>query len=204
MPALALTGTLGSGKSLLLKELADALGKMGFEVRSYSADEENRRLLLEDQEIRREISSSLGDECMDPQGLPDRSKLRDLVTRDSSARDTLERIMHPRLERLWRPVAESHRNMKSSFFIAEIPLLYEKGLSGFFNEILVIGCSDCTRKSRLASGRSISGQQAELWLSIQQSQDQKISLADHLFWNDGTPGSLRKQLSHYLRTLQNP
>jgi len=201
MPSLAITGNLGSGKSILLRELADQLTQRGFRVTSYSADEENRRLLREDEEVRNKIASALGSEYLDPQGLPDRIKLSVLVSTDPNARKILEGIMHPRLESLWRPLAERHRGGKSPFFVAEIPLLYEKGLSGYFDTVLVIGCSDGIRKSRLKNNRSVSNSQAEHWLSIQQSQDRKIALADHLFWNDGNPDSLRRQLFQLLRYL---
>ena len=199
MPSLAITGTLGSGKSALLNTVIEQLTRKSFHVTSYSADEENRRLMNEDKEICNEIASALGKEYLDPTGLPDRVKLSSLISTDEGARKVLEGIMHPRLESLWRPLAEQHHGEKSSFFVAEIPLLYEKGLSGYFNKVLVIGCSDCIRKSRLKDNRSISTSQAEQWLSIQQSQDQKTTLADHLFWNDGSPDSLNHQISQLLR-----
>jgi dephospho-CoA kinase len=199
MPSLAITGTLGSGKSVLLHAVIKQLALQGFHVTSYSADEENRRLLQEDKEVSNEIGYAFGKEYLDPQGLPDRVKLATLISMDLGARKILEGIMHPRLESLWRPLAEQHNREKSSFFVAEIPLLYEKGLSVYFNTVLVVGCSDGIRKSRLKDNRSISNSQAEQWLSIQQSQDQKITLADHLFWNDGSPESMNRQVSQLLR-----
>jgi dephospho-CoA kinase len=199
MPSLAITGTLGSGKSVLIQGVIEQLSRQGFHVTSYSADEENRRLLQEDAEIRNMIASALGKEYIDHTGLPDRVKLSSLISTDERARKILEGIMHPRLESLWQPLAQQHHGAKSSFFVAEIPLLYEKGLSGYFNTVLVIGCSDGIRKSRLKDNRSISSSQAEKWLSIQKSQDQKITLADHLFWNDGSPDSLNHQISQLLR-----
>jgi len=204
MPSLAITGTLGSGKSLLLSQLLSVLSEKGLHVQSYSADKENRRLLAEDQEVRQEIESRLGHEALDEEGRPDRSKLSALVSNDDTARKTLEDILHPRLEKQWKPAAQQHRGTGSSFFIAEIPLLYEKGLEQFFDAVLVIGSSDSTRKLRLQTNRFISPNQADQWLSIQQSQDQKISLADHLFWNDGSPDSLKRQLPQLLRYLAIP
>lgn len=199
MPSLAITGTLGSGKSMILHAVIEQLTRQGFHVTSYSADEENRRLLHEDKEVCKEIDYALGKEYLDPQGFPDRVKLASLISTDLGARKILEGIMHPRLESLWRPLAEQFHEEKSSFFVAEIPLLYEKGLSRFFNTVLVIGCSDGIRKSRLKDNRSISNSQAKQWLSIQQSQDQKIALADHLFWNDGSPESMNHQVFQLLR-----
>jgi len=199
MPSLAITGTLGSGKSMLLSQLHTVLSEKGIHVQSFSADEENRRLLAEDQEVRQEIESRLGLKILDKEGKPDRSKLSALISNDDSARKALEGILHPRLEKQWKPASQRHKGAECSFFIAEIPLLYEKGLEQFFDAVLVIGSSDFTRKSRLQSNRFISPNQADQWLSIQQSQDQKISLADHLFWNDGSPDSLKRQLPQLLR-----
>lgn len=204
MPSLAITGTLGSGKSTLLGELSRHLCKQGFQVTSYSADNDNRLLLEKDEEARDQIASYLGKEYLDPRGIPDRIKLAALVSKDQDARKTLEGIMHPRLASRWRPQAESNRGKKSSFFVAEIPLLYEKQLSGYFDSVLVIGCSDVIRRSRLKTNRSISNDQADRWLFIQQSQDQKIDRGDHLFWNDGLPDSLNRQLSQFLRYLTIP
>jgi dephospho-CoA kinase len=204
MPSLAITGSLGSGKSLLLRELTAHLLRKGFEVACYSADEENRRLLREDNEVCGEIARRLGTECLDLQGFPDRAKLRDLITRDPSARELLEKIMHPRLERVWRPQAERHQGGKSAFFVAEIPLLYERGLSGYFDRVLVIGCSEDIRRARLASHRSIPREEADRWLAMQQSQERKITLADHLLWNDGPSDSLTLQLSQLPRYLAIP
>lgn len=201
MPSLAITGTLGSGKSILLRELSDHLTQRGFRVTSYSADDANRRLLEADDAVCKEIASVLGKQCLDPQGRPDRIKLSALVSTDQGARKILEGIMHPRLESFWRPLAEKHRGEKTPFFVAEIPLLYEKALSGYFDSVFVIGCSDIIRRSRLESQRSISREQADRWLAIQQSQDRKIALADHLFWNDGLPESIKLQLSQFLRYL---
>ena len=112
--------------------------------------------------------------------------------------------MHPRLESLWRPLAEQHKGKKSSFFVAEIPLLYEKRLTSYFDKVLVIGCSDSIRNSRLSYNRSISKGLAEQWLSIQQSQAEKTALADHLFWNDGSEESLNCQISQLLHYLTIP
>jgi len=204
MPSLAITGTLGSGKSFLLSQLHMALSEKGIHVQSYSADEENRRLLAEDQEVRQEIECRLGLKILDEEGKPDRSKLSTIISSDDSARKALEGILHPRLEKQWMPAAQQHSGAGSSFFIAEIPLLYEKGLEQFFDAVLVIGSSDSTRKSRLQSNRFISPNQVDQWLAIQQSQTQKISRADHLIWNDGSPDSLKRQLPQLLRYLAIP
>jgi dephospho-CoA kinase len=204
MPSLAITGSLGSGKSHLLRQLVHSLQGRGLAAVAYSADEENRRLLEENREVRAEIASRLGNECLNAAGDPDKEKLRQLVQTSPDARETLESIMHPRLRSTWLPLAEKHRGTISSFFVAEIPLLYEKGLERHFDRVLGIGCSEAIRKERLQTSRHLHEKEADRWLAIQQSQVSKNALADHLIWNDGPPDSLNRQITHFLRYLNIP
>jgi len=204
MTALAITGSLGSGKSTLFQRINRYLTVRNMLSSSFSADEENGRLLREDLEVRREIEKTFGPCSLNPDGLPDRSKLSAMVISDSDARKALEAIMHPRLEKIWHPLALRHRGKNSPFFVAEIPLLYERNLSGNFDSVLVIGCSNGIRTSRLASRRSMPVEQVERWLTAQQSQSEKLGLADHLVWNDGSLASLDRQINQFFHYLNIP
>jgi dephospho-CoA kinase len=196
MPALAITGSIGSGKSTVLQRLVDCLGLDAnvTSVTSYSADEENRRLLDNDPEVKHLITSELGISCYDPSGKADRGHLFRLIGADPAAKMTLEGILHPRLERIWKPLAASHRESRDAFFLAEIPLLFEKELESFFNRSIVVGCSDTVRIERLKHSRSLTSEEARQWLKLQHPQHDKILRADHLLWNDGTPDSLETQI----------
>ena len=196
MPALAITGSIGSGKSTVLQRLVDCLGLDAnvTSVTSYSADEENRRLLDNDTEVKHLITSEFGISCYDPSGKADRAYLFRLITADPAAKKTLEGILHPRLESIWKPLAASHRESRGAFFLAEIPLLFEKELESFFNRSIVVGCSDTVRIERLKHSRSLTSEEARQWLKLQHPQHDKILRADHLLWNDGTPDSLETQI----------
>jgi dephospho-CoA kinase len=205
MPALAITGSIGSGKSTVLQRLVDCLGLDAnvISVTSYSADEENRRLLDNDPEVKHLITSELGISCYDPSGKADRGNLFRLIGADPAAKMTLEGILHPRLERIWKPLAASHRESRDAFFLAEIPLLFEKELESFFNRSIVVGCSDTIRIERLKHSRSLTSEEARQWLKLQHPQYDKILRADHLLWNDVTPDSLETQiqlLTSFLKT----
>jgi len=193
MPALAITGSIGSGKSTVLQGLAARLG-LDSCVTSYSADEENRRLLDDDPEVRHLITSELGNSCYDGGGKADRGYLFRLIGANPAARKTLEEILHPRLENIWKPLADAYRHSPDAFFLAEIPLLYEKELESFFDRSIVVGCSDSVRKERLKRSRSISSEEACQWLKLQHPQHDKILRADYLLWNDGSSDSLESQI----------
>jgi dephospho-CoA kinase len=201
MPSLALTGNIGSGKTAALDLLVSLIQDSGITALRFSADEENRTLLERDPEVRQLIRTSLGGDCYTPEGLPNRETISLRISSDPQARKTLEGILHPRLEKIWKPLAAAHRLPIQTFFVAEIPLLYEKGLSSFFDKVLVVGCSDSIRKERLLKSRSVSAAKANEWLALQQPQNDKISQADHLLWNDGTVDTLSRQISGFLRTF---
>lgn len=198
MPALAITGIIGTGKSAVLARLGPRLGATVF-----SADAENRKLLDEDPSVKDLILSRFGPSSYLPDGGADRQWLFELINSDPGARTDLEQILHPRLEALWKPLAEAFRRSPEAFFVAEIPLLHEKGLTGFFDTTIVVGCSESVRSQRLQEQRSISREQAARWTALQYPQDLKIAAADHLLWNDGPLASLHLQIDFLATHLLN-
>ncbi len=195
MPSLAVTGIIGSGKSIVLRTLSSLLGATEF-----SADKENRRLLDGDARVREAIISQLGSSCYGPDGKANREELFRIIQADPMARNTLESILHPRIREAWSPLAEDHRRPGKRFFLAEIPLLHEKGLGHFFDKTIVAGCSDGVRLERLSKNRGISPSRSRQWISLQQSQDEMVPKADYLLWNDGSEQQLDRQVK-YLSTL---
>ena len=201
MPALAITGVIGSGKSTALQLLHKTLSPIALETVCFSADEENRRLLDNDPEVREQIRFHIGADCYLGNGTADRARIYAIITSDSLAKKKLEQILHPRLEQLWKPMASRFRMKKDSFFIAEIPLLYEKQLDSFFDRILLIACSDKIRRERLEQTRSMAASDVSQWSKLQHSQESKIPKADSIFWNDGSQQTLTLQIRHFIATL---
>ncbi|MCE9587440.1 MAG: dephospho-CoA kinase [Verrucomicrobia bacterium] len=198
MPSIAITGSIGSGKSLALKLIAQLLPSD-----IYNADLENRKLLDHDEEVRELIRKAFGEACFDSMGCPDRKHLFELITSDQSAKTLLEGILHPRLEKVWKPLALASKGTKGDFFIAEIPLLYEKGLENFFDRVILVACSDSVRKERLKLNRRLSHTETSAWLKNQTAQEQKVLLSDHLLWNDSSTSALELQIHHLIPLLKN-
>ena len=169
----------------------------------YSADLENRKLLDTDAEVRALIRSAFGDSYFDGQGNPDKKRLFQLITSDESAKNLLEGILHPRLEKIWKPLAQKAKGTKNDYFIAELPLLYEKSLEQFFDRTILVACSESVRKERLNLNRRLSHQETSAWLKNQTPQDKKIILADHLLWNDASTSVLELQIRQVLPLLKN-
>ena len=117
---IAITGTIGSGKSTV----ASYLRNKGYFV--FDCDEVNRELLNSD------ILIDYFPECYDD-GLLDKKKLANIVFNDEKKRLLLESIMHPLI--LERMKKESG---KHDPFFAEVPLLFEVNWDKFFDEILLV------------------------------------------------------------------
>jgi len=204
MPSLALPGTIGSGKTSALELFVSGLQASGISAIHFSADEENRQLLAMDPEVKDRIISLLGPKAYTTDGEPDREIISQAITTESKKKEKLEEILHPRLEQIWKPLAQQHHSPSEAFFIAEIPLLYEKGLDRFFDKVLVVACSHSQRKDRLMKGRSVTPEKAEEWIALQLPQDEKISKANHFFWNDGSSNALKNQVQTFLQSLLKP
>ena len=204
MPSLALTGTIGSGKTTALELIILGLQSSGIPAIHFSADKENRRLLEMDPDVKNRIISLLGPMAFTPDGKPDREMISQVIVTDPNKKEKLEEILHPRLEQIWKPLAQQHHSPSNAFFVAEIPLLYEKGLDRFFDKVLVVACSHSQRKDRLIKSRSIIPEKAEEWTALQLPQDEKISQANHLLWNDGSPHALKHQIQTFLQSLLKP
>ena len=204
MPSLALTGTIGSGKTSALELIVSGLQASGIPAIHFSADEENRRLLAMDSDVKDRITSLLGPAAYTPDGKPDRETIFKAIVTKPKTKEKLEEILHPRLEQIWKPLAQQHHSPSDAFFVAEIPLLYEKELDRFFDKVLVVACSHSKRKDRLMKVRSITPEKSEEWTALQLPQDEKISQANHLFWNDGSSDALKHQVQTFLQTFIKP
>jgi len=191
MPSLAITGTIGGGKSVALRLLSGLLGER---AKIFSADEENSRLLDGDHDVKCLITSRLGEDCYGGDGKADKKRLFNIISSNPNARKILEEIVHPRLQKIWQPMAELHRRTPDSFFIAEIPLLYEKGLHVFFDRTIVVGCTDSIRSARIRSDRSLTKREIADWMKMQSPQFEKIAKCDFVLWNDGSTNTLKLQI----------
>ncbi|HTA84285.1 MAG TPA: dephospho-CoA kinase, partial [Bacteroidia bacterium] len=117
MLKVGITGGIGSGKSTVCK-IFESLG-----IPVFRADDESRRLLSEDAEVKKQVVSLLGEEVI-IQGKPDRKKIAELVFNDPEKLRALNDIIHPRVRdgvALW---AEQQR---SAWVIEEAAILFESG-----------------------------------------------------------------------------
>lgn len=123
---IAITGGIGSGKSLASQYVAE----MGYPV--FSCDEINKQLWSDNSYV--EKVKTLFPNCV-KNGTLDKNIIKNTVFSDKTALEKLNAVAHPLImERLLARMSES----KSALVFAEVPLLFEGGYEDLFDIIIVI------------------------------------------------------------------
>ena len=188
MPVIGITGGIATGKTAFSQRLRALLPDAPF----FDADAAARELTDRDDETRRLIAEEFGAAIYSVDGHLKRSELRAIVFADPEKKLALEQILHPRIRRQWETEAERRRTSREPFF-ADIPLLYETGGEALCQNVVVVACSTHVQLQRLVARSSLDQAAAEQMIAAQMPLNEKITLADHVVWNNGTLAVLAKQ-----------
>ena len=188
MPAIGITGGIGTGKTSFINFLRELVP----EARFFDADAAARDLAESDAEVRGGIEKAFGPDAFLPNGGLNRERIRSIVFADAGKKGALEQILHPRIRRQWSLEAESHRNSTKLFF-ADIPLLYETGGETLCDRVVVVACSPTVQLERLMARMEVGEAEARQMIDAQMPLTEKISRADHVVWNNGGRDGLQEQ-----------
>ena len=170
MKKIAVTGTLGAGKSTVCKIFAE----QGAYV--VNADDIAHRLLEE--ECRPKVIQLLGLEIV-VDGKINRQRVAKLVFKNPQKLKQLEAILHPAI---LKQLKLSMSQKPHKLFVAEIPLLFELGWNTYFDQTLCV-----TRASYQFT------EEDALRTSYQLSPEEKAKRADFVINNDGGINELKKK-----------
>jgi dephospho-CoA kinase len=149
VPAIGITGGVGTGKSTFLCALLKHAP-----AESFDADRCVHELLAEDAELLAQIRGAFGDHVFAGDGQLDRIALRAVVFADGTARRALEDLIHPTVRARWVPLARAGRGNRLSLYL-DIPLLYETGGEKECDRVVVIACAPTTQRTRLRENRGL-------------------------------------------------
>lgn len=156
----------------------------------FDADEMARALTRSDAAVLAEIRQEFGPEILAPNGQLNRGALRAIVFDAPEKRRALEQILHPRIREHWAGEAEKYR---SSFFFADIPLLYETGGEKLCDRVVVVACSEEIQMQRLMRRTGMDRTSAAAIILAQMPLEEKMKRADHVVWNNGPEKVLAEQ-----------
>lgn len=192
MLVVGLTGGIGSGKSLAAQFFAE-LGALVIDADQLARDAIERGSDGFDQLI-----ATFGDSIL-ANGLVDRRALGDLVFRDKDAKQKLEEIIHPIVRKEFEEAVQSLTD--GEILIYEIPLLFETKAMERFDYIVSIEANLELRKERLLKkGLRIS--EIESRIASQATRDERVSIADQVFENNGSEDELLRSVENLWELLK--
>ena len=183
---IGLTGGPASGKSRVGQWFADR----GWAV--ICSDRIVHELYEPGQPLPAELAREFGTDILTPEGGVDRRRLGRMVFEDESRLKKLNSMAHPRVRARWKQQAAESAQQGCPTLVV-IPLLYETGAEGEFQQVWVVACSAAEQKKRLRD-RGFDETQIARRLSAQWHLQKKIDLARFVIWNDGEWSLTEEQL----------
>lgn len=189
---IGITGTIGSGKSLVGKLLAEE----GMHV--IDTDHVVHELLRSDPHVHRLLRARFGDDIFLPVGGIDRKKLR-FVFQDAAAKKDLEAILHPRVRQTCRELIAQRSGDK--WVAVQVPLLFEAKLESEYDEIWTVVARDEVVRERLKKRDGLTDAEVDLRLKAQFPQAEKARRSHRVLDNSGTIDDTRALVKQVLRQL---
>ena len=192
MKTIAITGGIGSGKSTV----TDYLISRGFTV--IDADKMSREMTSPGGKAMPYILEKFGPSFINEDGSLNRAAMRDLVFRDSSAKELLEegttKVVIEDIEKIRRQKEEE--GVPALFF--DIPLLFETGRQKEFDYVWVVTADYQIRSERVMKRDGIDPAVIDLIMDSQADEELKIANADVVFYNNYTVEDLYKAVEEAL------
>lgn len=195
---LALTGNIASGKSTV----AELLAVHGATI--IDADQLARDAVAPGTDGFEAVVEQFGPSVVAVDGTLDRGALRTRVFSDPSAREALNRIIHPRVRQLRDAAVAAARARGDQIVVSDIPLLFEVGLEHAFDAIILVDAPESTRKARLIRDRGLTPAVAQSMIDAQWPTARKRDRVHWILDNDGTPEALRAKVEALWPALTGP
>lgn len=192
---IAVTGSLGTGKSTVSKILAATL-----ETELIDTDQLCRRQMLPGTEGFEEFRLTFGKMFIQSDNTIDRLALRQAVFEDEHLRTQLEGILHPLVQREVSSYCRECRR-RGKILVVEVPLLYEVGWQDEFDASVVVYVPEkiCIERVRARNGLAV--EEIKQILRSQMPIDKKRDYADFIIDNSGTFVSTVQQIAWLSKKL---
>ena len=179
MTVLGLTGSFGSGKSVVARMFA-TLGAVIID-----ADEIAKEVVKPGTPAFQEIVQAFGREVLGEQGALDRKRLAALVFQDVSKREMLNRIVHPRVRKRELELLSHYKD--HPLVVLSVPLLFENNMEHLVDKVVVVVVNEAERMRRLTEQQEgLTPDEIQRRLQAQMPQEEKRKRANFVIDNSGS------------------
>ncbi|MBI3508461.1 MAG: dephospho-CoA kinase [Chlamydiia bacterium] len=193
---IAITGGVASGKT----SVCQFFQELGASV--VNADRIVHELLKIDTELGQQVIRLLGPQ-IEENGQISRQKIADLVFKDPKRLQALEQLLHPVVsEKIQKMYEEASQAGKYTFFVVEIPLLFEVQAELFYDVVVAVLTDEKIARHRFEQ-IGFQKQEYDRRMRRQISPHQKSARADYTLHNNGSLDDLKRQVISLNHILQN-
>jgi len=194
MVRVALTGGIATGKSTVLRLL------QARHVPTIDADILAREVVAPGSPGLRDVVDRFGEGVLDAHGALDRRALAAQVFQDPQKRRELEAIVHPAV---YAAIGDWLGGLptQTPFAVADIPLLFETGHEGDFDDVVVAACPFDEQLRRVRARDGISDAEARARLAAQWPIADKVALAHHVIWTTGSRAETEREVDKLVSRL---
>ncbi|TVQ88694.1 MAG: dephospho-CoA kinase [Bacteroidetes bacterium] len=177
MLKVALTGNIGSGKTLICR-FFEILG-----IPVFYADAEAKKL-YENKNILLKVKQEFGDQILTSQGNLDKTLLAEKIFTNKENLKKINRIIHPEVFKIFEEWINNQKN--KPYVIQEAAILFETGGYKRFDKTILVYAPYETLVERVMKRDGLKRQEVLNRLHNQMDQEQKKQLADYLLLNDNS------------------
>ena len=174
MLKIGLTGGIGSGKSTVAK-IFETLG-----VPVYYADDEGKRLMNEDEGLKKSIQDNFGSDAY-TNGQLNRSYLASIVFKDAEKLVLLNSFVHP------VTIADAEKWMlqqTTPYALKEAAIIFESGSQIYLDKVIGVYTPTPLRIQRVMQRDGITKEEVVARMNKQIDEDIKMRLCDYVITND--------------------
>ena len=178
MQKIGITGSIGSGKSIVCK-IFEQLG-----VPIYNADERAKILMISNTEIIRKVKLLFGNESYTETGELNRKHISNIAFNNKNLLTQLNQIVHPIVFKDFDNWILAKEQLNIKYIIKEAALMFETDSYKKIDKFIVVTAPMELRINRTMQRDSISKEQVISRMNNQLSQEEKLANADYEIIND--------------------
>ena len=192
MISIAITGGIGSGKTYV----SNMFQERGIPI--YNADTEAKRLMVQDEVIRKELVALVGEEVYQGAEL-NKPLLASYLFSSAEHVQQINSIVHPRVKADFIEWLKARLEYEVAGI--ESAILFEAGFRDSVDSVIMVSSPEELRLARAMKRDRATEQQIRNRMSAQMNEDEKIKMADFVICNDETQ-PLDEQISFILQILK--
>lgn len=193
MKAIAITGSIATGKSTVSKYLI----QQGYPV--IDTDIISRVVVEKGTVGLERLKENFGEDIIQADGTLNRKALGNIVFNDEASKEKLNQILHPLISKESKERMAAYKEEGHSLIFVDIPLYYEVDIDIPTDAVWLVYVSPDIQLERLMKRNQIGEEDARQLISNQISIEDKAKWSEIVIDNSNTPEETHKQIDQLLK-----